>query len=140
MKCVLRLILFGFVVMLIGCSSVSTVQSSRFELKMLPEDVALQIIRRYSFSAEKASIEVVGSGPGDSCKARIARIPYSELNFFSYFKMQRSTFALITSGNDPLSFCKMGIYPKNLSRDDALELAGALNSLGARIPVVLLSE
>jgi hypothetical protein len=125
---------------LTGCVSVNQVPEANFELKLVPRVVALEIVRKYVSSADLNGIRLGGIGATSGCKSRTATVRYGEINRFFYQKLSSTTMSTVYANFDYWSLCGMGLVTYRISREEALEFAGALNSLGAKIDRVTTAE
>lgn len=118
---------------LAGCIHIDKVSANSVELRLMPTDVALQLIRKHIPSADKTGLAVPAEGVCTSYAPK----------WFAYADIQRASFqqgsryvpstARFAPPTNPLALCASAIKVHGLSRDEALELTGALNAMGARI-------
>jgi len=114
-------------VLLVGCARPLRVDQP--ELKMMPPEVALKLVRKYIPAADDYRIPARKAAICDDKKPVWAT--YTEVTFASY--SAKHSHMLMTNGG----ICFIGVLVPNLSRTDAAELAAAMNSLGAKIHQVL---
>ena len=119
-------IVVGAMVVLGGCARQQRVQINQSELTMMPRDVALNLVQRYIRSADGNGF----TAPKTSmfCTKGDVWTKYSEVTLASYGKQTRIV-GLFVDGP-----CVRGFKFHGLTQEDAQELTGAMNVLGARIP------
>lgn len=96
------------------------------ELTMMPRDVALRLVQRYLRSADEQGFMAPKNSP--YCTQGDVWTRYSEITLSDYGQQTR-TLGLFVDGP-----CARGVTFHGLALQDAQELAGAMNVLGAAIP------
>lgn len=126
-----------YIFLLSGCASVSEVKPEKIEFILMPKEVALQVVQKYYPDSDAEKILVRGI---DTCKNQSNRVKYDEIDALFHMKFSSipSTSTAYAKWNY-WGFCNLGARASGLSDAQAIELAAALNSLGAKIPTVTIS-